>query len=80
MEPIVTLYTKPLDPYSVRAKQFLQRKGVAFVEKPLPTHAAEMKQVTGSDRPPQVVINGKPIGSFDALTSLELQGKLDDML
>lgn len=76
----VIIYTKDLDPYSHRAKALLTMKRVAFIEKKIPEHQIEMERVTGSSETPQIVINGRAIGSFDALGSLELQGKLDELL
>jgi glutaredoxin 3 len=76
----VTIYTKQADPYSVRAMTLLRMKGVSFTEKQLPEHEAEMKAKTGTTTVPQILIGDEHIGSFDALGSLELQGKLDELL
>jgi glutaredoxin 3 len=74
----VVLYTKEADPYSVRAKSMLRMKGVAFTEKHVSPE--ELQKLFGTTITPQIVINGKHIGSFDQLGSLELQGKLDELL
>lgn len=79
---VVVVYTKPADPYSVRACTLLRMKDVAFVEKSVaqPSVAEEMQRVTGSSVPPQIVVHGRVIGGFDALGSLELRGELDRLL
>ncbi len=76
----VVVYTKVADPYSVRACTLLRMKNVDFIEKKLPEYAEEMFRVTGSGVAPQIVINGRCIGSFDVLGSLELRGELDRLL
>jgi glutaredoxin len=74
------VYTKAADPYSVRACTLLRMKQIDFVEKQLPEYAEEMFRVTGSGVAPQIVINGRCIGGFDVLGSLELRGELDRLL
>jgi glutaredoxin 3 len=77
---VVVIFTKHLDPYSIRAKKLLEMKGVGYTEKQLPEHAAEMERLTASKSTPQIIINGSHIGSYEQLSSLELQGKLDALL
>ncbi len=76
----VILYGRESDPYTHRARTLLTMKGIAFVEKPLPLHYDEMKTVTGGAEGPQLVIDGKAIGGFDALGSMDLRGELDRLL
>lgn len=77
---VVVVYTKVADPYSIRACTLLRMKEINFVEKKLPEYAKEMFNVTGSGAAPQIVINGRSIGGFDVLSSLELRGELDRLL
>jgi glutaredoxin 3 len=76
----VVVYCKEADPYSARAKNLLQRKGVEYIEKRVPEHSAEMLRITSSTETPQIVVNGKPIGGFEELGRLELLGELDALL
>lgn len=76
----VIIFTKKADPYSVRAKAFLDAKRVNYIEKVLPEFASELRSLCGTEQTPQIFINDVHIGSFDALGSLELRGELDRLL
>lgn len=80
----IIAYVKPADPYSMRMLEFLRRKGVSFTKKVVTEEDAalyqEFVETTGEIEPPILVINGNVIGDYERVTSLELQGKLDDYL
>ncbi len=80
----VTIYSTPVCPYCVRAKQLLQRKGVAYNDIDLtrqPEQARiELMQKTKQRTVPQIFIKDTFIGGFDQLYALEQRGELDKML
>jgi len=80
----VTIYSTPVCPYCVRAKQLLQRKGVAYNDIDLSSQPAEARmalmQQTKQRTVPQIFIKDTFIGGFDQLYALEQRGELDKML
>lgn len=83
MQP-VTIYTKPLCPYCVRAMALLGKKGAAVTE----ISAAfdkekreEMLSRSGGARTyPQIFIGDHHVGGCDELVALEKAGGLDALL
>jgi len=83
--PAITLYTTPVCPYCVRAKDLLKRKGYSqFTEIDISASDAvreEMMQKAGGRKTvPQIFINGKHIGGCDDLYALDRKGELDALL
>lgn len=79
----VIVYTTRICPYCVRAKQLLDRKGVAYREIDVSDdHEARMTLVTrtGQRTVPQIFINDQPVGGCDDLYALERAGRLDALL
>jgi len=80
----VEIYTKFACPYCVRAKQFLDSKGVQYTEYDITMGGAKraemLARVPGAQTVPQILINDTPIGGSDDLRALENQGKLDALL
>ncbi len=80
----VTIYSTTVCPYCIRAKQLLERKGVAYKEINLSNEApearAELMQRTNHRTVPQIFIGEQFIGGFDQLYALEREGKLDELL
>lgn len=80
----VKVYSTTFCPYCVRAKQLLERKGVAFTEinmdQEAPEVRVELTQKTNHRTVPQIFINDQFIGGFDQLYALEKDGKLNDLL
>jgi len=86
----VEIYTFRFCPYCTRAKELLDRKGVAYTEKPvalflfwfLPSrNLREMKSRNpGADSVPQIFIGGRAVGGCDDLHALEASGELDRLL
>lgn len=80
----VTIYTKPLCPYCVRAMSLLAKKGAAvdevcaaFDQK----RREEMLQRSNGKRTyPQIFIGETHVGGFDDLAELDRAGKLDQLL
>ena len=80
----VKVYSTTFCPYCVRAKQLLERKGVAYTEvnldKEEPEVRLELMKKTNQRTVPQIFINDQFIGGFDQLYALEKEGKLNDLL
>ncbi|ATB40489.1 glutaredoxin [Cystobacter fuscus] len=81
---LVKIYTKSTCPYSKRARQLLDAKGVLYEEKIIdldPSLRGEMIAATnGKATTPQVFIAGRHIGGSDELLALENSGELDVLL
>ncbi len=79
----VVIYSTPVCPYCIRAKQLLQRKGVAYEDIDLasqPELRMAVMQHTRMRTVPQIFVKGTFVGGFDQLYALEQQGKLDQLL
>lgn len=80
----VVIYTKPICPYCIRAKQLLTEKGVEFTEINLlidPEKREEMIQRSNRRTTvPQIFIGKNHIGGCDDLFALEEAKKLDVLL
>ncbi|KAF7276572.1 hypothetical protein GWI33_010070 [Rhynchophorus ferrugineus] len=80
----VVVYSTTVCPYCTRAKQLLERKGVAFKEVNLSKEDPEVRialmQRTNHRTVPQIFIKDQFIGGFDELYALERQGQLDELL
>lgn len=78
------IYFKGWCPYSRRALALLSRKGVAFeaidLTRDTDDRKREMRERSGRTTVPQIFINGRPVGGFDDLASLERSGALDRLL
>lgn len=83
MKP-VTIYTKPLCPYCVRAMSLLKKKGVEVLEISAAFDAAKreemMRRSNGGRTYPQIFIGDRHVGGSDDLYALEQAGKLDELL
>jgi glutaredoxin 3 len=81
----IIIYTTPVCPYCVRAKELFKRKGYSeYREIDVSANSAlrdEMTKKTGGKRTvPQIFINGTHVGGSDDLYALEAAGKLDTLL
>ena len=80
----VIIYSTTVCPYCIRAKQLLERKGVAYKEINLSNEApdvrVELMQRTNHRTVPQIFINDQFIGGFDQLYALKREGKLNELL
>lgn len=80
----IKIYSTNSCPYCVRAKQLLERKGIAFTEVNLSVEAPEVRlelmEKTNHRTVPQIFINEDFIGGFDQLYALEREGKLDQFI
>ena len=80
----VVVYSTSVCPYCIRAKQLLERKGIAYKEVNLSNEApavrVELMQRTNHRTVPQIFIHDQFIGGFDQLYALERDGQLDQLL
>lgn len=81
----IVLYTTPVCPYCVRAKDLLKRKGHGnYREIDITQDPGAMKEMLarsgGRKTVPQIFINGQHIGGCDDLYALDAAGKLDNLL
>jgi glutaredoxin 3 len=80
----VEIYTSPFCGYCHRAKQLLQRKGVAFVEIDVAMDGAKKDEMIaradGGRTVPQIFIDNRHVGGCDDLYALDSQGGLDPLL
>ena len=82
--PSVEIYTWRTCPFCVRAKQLLDRKGVAYIEHSVdgdePARDAMAARGNGRRSVPQIFIADQHIGGCDELHALDRAGKLDALL
>lgn len=82
--PSVTLYTKPLCPFCIRAMSLLKKKGVAYNEISAAFDKAKREEMlqksNGARTYPQIFIGEKHVGGCDDLMALENNGELDALL
>jgi glutaredoxin 3 len=80
----IEVYTTDYCPYCVHAKNLLKQKGAEFEEIDVSgdddARIALVKKAGGLRTVPQIFINDKHIGGFDALSALDKDGKLDPLL
>jgi glutaredoxin 3 len=79
----IKIYTTPICPYCVRAKQLLKKKGAEFDEIDVFMDAdarAEMEDRSQRRTVPQIFIGDTHVGGCDELYALEKNGKLDPLL
>ena len=80
----VTVYTTEGCPFCMRAKAFLDKRGVAYEERFISRTDHEGRQrlvnETGGYTFPQIIIDGQNIGGWDELSTLDQRGELDALL
>lgn len=79
----VLIYSSELCGYCHRAKDLLERKGVAYQDIPVDMDVkqrAEMERRSGRRTVPQIFIGGAHVGGYDDLSALERSGRLDALL
>ena len=77
------MYTTAWCGFCVRAKAFLDAKGLAYREVRVddePGFRARLHELTGSSTVPQIVIGDRPIGGYSELRALDRDGRLDELL
>jgi len=83
MKP-VTVYTKALCPFCVRAMSLLNQKGAEIVEISAGFDSAKRQEMVqksgGRNTFPQIFIGDHHVGGCDDLNALERRGALDALL
>ncbi len=82
--PVIEIYTLPTCPFCLRAKSFLNKKGIPFTEidvsQSLSLRAKMSERANGRHTVPQIFIGGEAIGGYSDLIELDFDGGLDDKL
>ncbi|HEX7487980.1 MAG TPA: glutaredoxin 3 [Anaeromyxobacteraceae bacterium] len=81
--PKVQVYSKQQCPYCVRAKALLTKKGIPFEEIDVEQDEAKrawLVETSGQRTVPQIFVDGRPLGGFSDIETLDRQGKLDPIL
>jgi glutaredoxin 3 len=79
----VEIYTKSWCPYSARAKDLLDRKGVSYEEIDVTDDSfkeSEMVERASRQTIPQIFIDGYHLGGSDDLRAADISGRLDLLL
>ena len=80
----VVIYTGPMCNYCSAAKHLLNKKKINYTEFDIGIDASKMKEMQertrGAKTIPQIFIGETYVGGYMELKSLELQGKLDNLL
>ena len=79
----VIMYSTRFCPYCVRARQLLDRKGVAYTDIDVGGQAQlrrEMMQRSGQYTVPQIWIGERHVGGYTDLSALDDAGELDALL
>ena len=80
----IEIYTTPICPYCVAAKQLLTQKGASFTEidvsRDNDLRQVMMQRAHGKRTVPQIFIDDQHIGGCDDLYDLEANGALDGLL
>jgi glutaredoxin 3 len=80
----VEIYTTEYCPFCTLAKSLLRDKGVEFEEIDVTDDAAlrtKMIELVGGRRTvPEIFVNGRIIGGYDELRTLDFVGRLDAIL
>jgi glutaredoxin 3 len=80
----VKVYSTGTCPVCVKAKAFLDKRGIAYDEVRIDLDRAAMREFSvvthGARTVPQIVVEGKCIGGFTELTELHMDGGLDHLL
>ena len=80
----VTVYTTESCPFCMRAKAFLDQRGVqydeVFISRSDDAGRERLVAETGGYTFPQIIIDGRNIGGWDQLSALDSAGELDALL
>lgn len=81
---MIEIYFRPLCGYCELAKKLLDRKGVPYLERNVAADRSLVAEVIGRSGGymslPQIFIDGRHIGGFEALAELDRHGQLDNLL
>ncbi len=75
----IKIYTKGHCSFCYAAKNLLVKRGLAFEEISLSANSlaeVEMRELTGGNTVPQILIDEIPIGGYSELIELDMEGRL----
>ena len=81
--PLVEIYTTDNCPFCLRAKTLFQSKGMEFSEYRIEGNRKHMREMLKRCRQktvPQIFIDDTHIGSYEEMSELNNEGKLDQLL
>ncbi len=80
----VIVYSTASCAFCERTKSMLQKWDIPFDEVRIDNDQGAMREfieaTNGARTVPQIVIDGEPIGGFDELTELHMDGDLDELM
>ena len=80
----VKVYSTGSCPICVKAKAFLNKRGIGYDEIRIDLDRAALKEFSvvtnGARTVPQIVVDGKCIGGFTELTEIHMDGGLDHLI
>jgi glutaredoxin 3 len=80
----VTVYSTASCAFCERTKFMLDKWDIPYDEIRIDSDSAAMSEfqavTDGARTVPQIVIDGKPIGGFDELTEMHMDGDLDELM
>ena len=80
----VKVYSTGTCPICVKAKAFLDKRGIGYDEIRIDLDRAALKEFSvvtnGARTVPQIVVDGKCIGGFAELTELHMDGGLNHLI
>lgn len=80
----VKVYSTGTCPICVKAKAFLDKRGIGYDEVRIDLDREALKEFAvvtkGARTVPQIVVEGKCIGGFTELTELHMEGGLDHLM
>ena len=79
----VVIYSTRICPYCMRAKNFFEKKNIAFDEIRIDQDSAQMQKmmdISKRQSVPQIFIGDYHVGGFDDLIEHDMDGKLEGLL
>ena len=79
----IRIYSTTWCPSCVSAKRLLDSKGIKYQEINIEKDnmsREDLSNITGGHTVPQIIINEKSIGGFDALLAMSQSGELDKLI
>ena len=79
----VIIYSTRICPYCMRAKNFFEKKNIAFDEIRIDQDSAQMQKMMEMSKRqsvPQIFIGDYHVGGFDDLIEHDMDGKLEGLL
>ena len=79
----VVIYSTRICPYCMRAKNFFEKKNIAFDEIRIDQDSAQMQKMMEMSKRqsvPQIFIGDYHVGGFDDLMEHDIDGKLEGLL